>query len=368
MHIVLIKPDGIGDYFLYRNFPPLMKRHFGPGCRLTGVMKPLVRGLADVMDRDVWDSIFWLEPGTLIDSRLYRLRWKLWAKRLKADLVLYPVISRYSPVDWLVSQIRAKEKIGSVNDLKCMSVERSKETDAFYTRLIPFNPNRPRLEFWAYQDFYREWLGAEPPETAVLEVSRLPVVEGFEHPFAIIFPGAGQDNREWPPDRFGVIARHLVDQYGLDVLISGSVGDGKKAGAIRQAAGRECVKSICGKYTLAEVASLAARAKLVLSNDSAPFHMAAALRTPFVMISSTRDYGRYHPYPENFRLNARYVYPPKSDVRPPSEETYAHMKKVHEEAKPNHVVMDVEVGQVKDAVDEVMTGSGNESTGIPLSH
>ncbi len=220
MHIVLIKPDGIGDYFLYRNIPPLIKQRFGSDCRLTGILKPRVRGLADVIDGDIWDRILWLEPQRLIDSWSYRMKWRMVAKTLKADLVLYPVISRHSPVDWLVSQIPAVEKVGSENDLKCMSPERSRETDGFYTRLIPFDPNRPRLEFWAYQDFLRSWLGIDPPETATLEASRLPKVEKRPDPYAMLFPGAGQENREWPAERFGSVARHLVDVHDLDVLVA----------------------------------------------------------------------------------------------------------------------------------------------------
>jgi ADP-heptose:LPS heptosyltransferase len=354
MHIVLIKPDGIGDYFLYRNFPPLIKKHFGPDCQLTGILKPPVRGLADVIDGDVWDRILWLEPQRLIDSWSYRMKWRVLAKTLKADLVLYPVISRCSPVDWLVSKIPAQEKVGSVNDLKCMSPERSRETDHFYTRLIRFNPNRPRLEFWAYQDFIRTWLGIEPPETATVEPSRLPEVELGLDQYAMLFPGAGQENREWPPERFGALARYLVDEHNLDVLIAGPVVDAGKAGSIMAAADRKRVHSVCGNHTMAGVAAMVAGARLVVSNDSAPFHLAAALRVPFVMISSTRDYGRYHPYPPEFQLHARYVYPPNSDVWPPEKETYEHMKKVHEEAKPNHVIADVTLDQVIRAVDEVV--------------
>lgn len=355
MHIVLIKPDGVGDYFLYRNFPPLIKQHFGPDCRLTGIMKPLVRGLADVIDRDVWDRILWLEPKKLIDSWSYQLKWRVRARLLKADLVLYPVISRFSPVDWLVSRIPAREKIGSMNDLKCMSAGRSRETDAFYTRLIPFNPKRPRLEFLAYQDFFRTWLGIEPPVTSELDRARLPKRRAETARFALLFPGAGQENREWPVDRFGLVARHLVEQHRLDVMIAGPSSDDAKALEIRRLAGSDRVSSLCGRRTLAEVAALTAGAALIVSNDSAPYHMAAALQTPFIMISSTRDYGRYHPYPANFNLSARYVYPPKSDVWPPEKETYEHMKKVHEEAKPLHTISDVTVEQVVAAVDELMS-------------
>ncbi len=354
MHIILIKPDGIGDYFLFRNFPPLIKKHFGPGCRLTGIMKPLVRGLADVLDREVWNSILWLEPQELIDSRAYRLRWGMLARFLKADLVLYPVISRYSPVDWLVSKIPAREKVGSVNDLKCMSEERCRETDTFYTRLIPFHPDRPRFEFWCYQDFIRQWLNIEPPASATLDRNLLPHVKPGGDRYAMIFPGAGQANREWPPDRYGTVARHLVEKHDVKVLVAGSVHDAAAAVQICQSSGSKRVVSICGRYTLAEITSLAAGAAVVVANDSAPMHMAAVLRTPLVAVSSTRDYGRYHPYPPSFDLRARFVYPPASDVWPPEQETYAHMKKVHEEAKPNHVIGDVTVEQVVQAVDEVV--------------
>lgn len=355
MHIVLIKPDGIGDYFLYRNFPPLIKQHFGPDCRLTGILKPHLRGFADVVDDHVWDRILWLEPQRLTRQWVYRKKWQLIAKSLKADLVVYPIISRTSPVDWLVSQIPAQDKIASVNNLKCMSEAHSRETDSFYTRLIPYHQQQPRFEFYSLQDFMAMWLQCEPPANPFWDQSMIPVPSCCrDEDYVMLFPGAGASYREWPAERYGMIARDIVDRYRLDVIVAGSRHDRKAEAIVVNMAARERVHACCGKHDITATAGLVSRARLVIANDSAPMHLAALLKTPLVAISKTRDYGRYHPYPAEYGLSARFVYPPQSDVWPWNNETPEHIRAVHDDSG-SYKITDVLLEQVIDAVQQFLS-------------
>ena len=353
MHIVLIKPDGIGDYFLYRNFPPLIKKHFGADCTITGLLSPSIRGFADILDRNVWDKILWFDPKKLISHKTYLIKWQFLTKTLRADIVVYPVISRYSPVDWLVSRISAKQKIGSVNDLKCMSAERARETDTFYSRLIPYYPDRPRFEFYSYQDFFGGWLNDNPPLSPLWHRDTFP---SFTHPgkgsYVMLFPGAGQPYRKWPADWFGLVARYIIERYRLPVWVAGSDADQESAKVIVEAGG-SAVNSVCGKMRLVNVASMVKDASLVIANDSGPMHLAALLGVPLIGISSTRDYGRYHPYPVEFGLKARFVYPLSSCVLPWEDETRLNIAKVHSEDG-HFKVSDVSVDQVLEALDSLL--------------
>src|SRR5262249_35483629 len=56
-----------------------------------------------------------------------------------------------------------------------------------------------------------------------------------------------------------------------------------------------------GRTSLFELAALIARARLVVSNDTASAHLGAAVGTPVVCVLGGGHFGRFFPYPDAFR-------------------------------------------------------------------
>jgi ADP-heptose:LPS heptosyltransferase len=355
MKIVVLKPDGIGDYLLFRNYLNCIKRHYGSECRIIGILNPLLKGFADVVDRDIWGDILWFSQKKAINSSLYRAYWRLVSCGLRSDIAIYPVVSRVSVSDWLMSQIPAKQKIASQNDLKCMSQKRTLETDQYYNLLIPLNNNRPRFEFYSNRDIISGWLGERVKCDYEIKPEFLPKVKVNKNKYAVIFPGAGEAQKIWPNERYGEVCSYIISQYQMNIIVAGSRADDAAFLAIKNKCIPEAITSFCGKLNYSEVARVVSNASVVLCNDSGAMHLAAALKVPFIMISSSRDYGRFHPYPVAMNVKGTFVYPPECDNWPIAKETMEHIKFVHNEAKPRHKITDVNVNQVICAVDNVMT-------------
>lgn len=95
-------------------------------------------------------------------------------------------------------------------------------------------------------------------------------------------PGGGWAIKRWPPEYFGRLADALIDEYGVEILILWGPGEEGLAGEV--AGAMEHRPLMLPAATLAELGAFLKHCGLVVSNDSAPMHMAAALNVPTVGI------------------------------------------------------------------------------------
>jgi heptosyltransferase-2 len=122
--------------------------------------------------------------------------------------------------------------------------------------------------------------GAYPPHlrpTADDERVAAGVIEGD---FVALAPGSIWGSKRWP------YYAELAAKLPAAVVVVGGQDDTQLADAIVQAvgpSGRPAVNA-CGKLTLRQSAALIGRAKLLVTNDSAPLHLATAMGTPVVAL------------------------------------------------------------------------------------
>lgn len=89
--------------------------------------------------------------------------------------------------------------------------------------------------------------------------------------------------RRWPQERFVHLAKWLLRRYELEMILIGSRPEKKYTQAVAQAlASPARVHDLAGALTLIELAELILHASLIISNDSGPLHLAAALQKPVV--------------------------------------------------------------------------------------
>jgi len=99
-----------------------------------------------------------------------------------------------------------------------------------------------------------------------------------------INPGARWDNKRWPAGHFAELVRQLAarDASFRFALLGGS-GDWQLTETIRRAAPDRCV-NFAGRTTLPELVGVLRRCELLVTNDTGPMHLAAALRKPVVSL------------------------------------------------------------------------------------
>jgi heptosyltransferase-2 len=89
--------------------------------------------------------------------------------------------------------------------------------------------------------------------------------------------------KSWPPERFAEAARWLVQKMGASIVLTGSPDDRPLNDLILKLAGVPGL-NLAGRLPLLETVALLHRLDVLLTVDSGPAHMAAALGTPLVTL------------------------------------------------------------------------------------
>jgi ADP-heptose:LPS heptosyltransferase len=112
-------------------------------------------------------------------------------------------------------------------------------------------------------------------------------------PYVVLHPGAQAAERRWPRAAFAEAADALAAD-GLAVVLTGTQGE---AGLTREVAQRMRRPSIdlCGKTDIGRLAALVSGAEVVVCNDTGVSHVAAAVRTPSVIIGRASQRLRWAP-------------------------------------------------------------------------
>ncbi|MDD5680770.1 MAG: lipopolysaccharide heptosyltransferase II, partial [Candidatus Omnitrophica bacterium] len=116
--------------------------------------------------------------------------------------------------------------------------------------------------------------------------------------FVVLNPGGNWDPKRWPAENFSKLGDMLAVKYGVKIVISGQEKDKKLAADI---SGRMKHKAalICGKTRLRELAAIMEKAKLVISGDSGPMHIAVSVGTNTIAIFGPTDPEITGPYGGN---------------------------------------------------------------------
>ena len=109
--------------------------------------------------------------------------------------------------------------------------------------------------------------------------------------YAVIVPGARWDTKIWAAANFGRIASLLP----LKSIVIGSKSDMEIAQKVVEASGGRAI-SMAGRTSLKELIELMRNARLVISNDSGPMHIAAGFNVPVFAIFGPTSPVRTGPY------------------------------------------------------------------------
>jgi len=115
-----------------------------------------------------------------------------------------------------------------------------------------------------------------------------------------IFPGSNAPSRRWEPDRFAAVARAMAGQ-GARVVVFGGGGERELAA---QVAG-DVALNVAGRTDLPTLAAGLADCDLLITNDSGPMHLAAAVGTPTISLWGAGDRAETGPLGSGHRVLVR---------------------------------------------------------------
>lgn len=186
-----------------------------------------------------------------------------------------------------------------------VGVRRKHKFQNLYTAFVPHDPSRHET-LDHFRDVvqllggdtsdYRPRLYPSPEDRQVAETELRQAGWNGSATLIGIHPGAGRPHRQWFPDRFARVCDALSEQ-GIQCVLLGGPGDRELAEEIL--AHCHCQPLVLtGRLTILQLAELMPYLHVLITGDSGPMHIAAAMGTRVVALYGVSDPAYTGPFGE----------------------------------------------------------------------
>jgi len=288
--ILILKPSSLGDVIQALPVLRLLKHHL-PASKIywwiDSALAPLLEGDPDLAGLIHFERKRWSRPRywpelvhSIAQTRARHFDWVI-------DL---QCLARSATFAWLANGrllVGLDEVREGARGFYDLAVRRA----SFHTHAVDwYLAVLPPLGVPVHQQF--TWLPPRPSVTAAV-AQKWPAQN---HRWVVLQPGARWNNKRWPAEYFAEIVRRLVrEDPNLRFAILGSSSDESLGYLITAAAPGFCL-NLCGRTSLPEMIEWVRRSDLMISNDTGPMHVAAALNRPLVAIFGPTEPLRTGPY------------------------------------------------------------------------
>jgi heptosyltransferase-1 len=290
LRILILKPSSLGDVIHALPVLRLLKRHLPQSeiyWWLSTALTPLLEGDRDLTAVIPFERRRWAAPRNWVGlwDTIRKMR------ELKFDWVIdLQSLARSGAVAWLA------------NGQLTVGLDSGREVAAGYYDLLVRRPSpQAHAVDWYLAVLSQlgvpangpfDWLPSRPQVAKSLR-QQWPV---SNRRWLILQPGARWATKRWPAESFAELARGLATlPEEFQIAILGGPDDRALGETIYQAAPARCL-DLTGKLSLPEMVEWIRLSELMITNDTGPMHVAAALRKPVVALFGPTDPRRTGPY------------------------------------------------------------------------
>ena len=127
-------------------------------------------------------------------------------------------------------------------------------------------------------------------------------LDGLHGPAVVVHVGASAASRRYPPEQYAKAVDLLIGETGCNAIFTGDAGEEALVRSVQEAMSHAS-HSLVARLELAELAALIAEADLLISNNTGPAHIAAAVDTPVVDL-----YALTNPQHTPWRVKSRVLF------------------------------------------------------------
>jgi len=294
--ILVIRLDLIGDLVLSMTIVRTLKRSY-PEAAIDLLALPasaqVVMHDPDLDKIITYDPNVWRRPKALIQAKNWRDAYSLWRRlRTRHYDIAVSIFGRWAGVIAVLSG--AKRRVGF-----------GRESDpGFMTDNVPgrhWNPGDHKHEV----DYCLELAKAAGATTshadrtprlyvdpqARQQLEQLLMQERIEPEKPLIACHVSSNNgqsKRWPIPYWATLIDKLIGEQGTQVVLTGAPADLPFVESVSCRMQEQAI-NLAGKTSLPQLVALMQRADLVISGDSGPMHIAAAVGTPLIAIHGPTD-------------------------------------------------------------------------------
>lgn len=140
------------------------------------------------------------------------------------------------------------------------------------------------------------YLGFPVPKVPEFPVTFPHIELGGTRPRIAMLPCSRWETKNWPPEKFIEAGRTLAEA-GCNLFLLGAPEDKAVCRQIEEGIGRN-VENLCAKTRLPDLGGVLKAVDLLITVDSGPMHMAAAVGTPVLAVFGATDPKRTGPHGE----------------------------------------------------------------------
>ncbi|MBI4826810.1 MAG: lipopolysaccharide heptosyltransferase II [Nitrospirae bacterium] len=287
MKILIIKPSSLGDIIHALPFLKAVKDTY-PESQVDWVVSKNLKGLLEgnplineliVFDKDSMKALKNL-PKTIIEIRKFKRILNTKYYEIIADLqglLRSGLITHFTPGALKIGFADGREGSSLFYGKKVSAQNAVHAVDKNLLIAKAIGASVKKIDFPLYVNS-----SARDKITELLKDSS---------EYVLIAPSARWMSKRWPPEYFA----SLISKINMPVVITGSLSDMAIVQEIKDESPGKII-DLCGKTDLKELIALIDGARAVVSNDSGPMHIAAALNKPVIAFFGPTDYEKTGPY------------------------------------------------------------------------
>ncbi|MDB6020247.1 MAG: Lipopolysaccharide heptosyltransferase [Pedosphaera sp.] len=300
MKILILKPSSLGDVVHALPVLRLLKLHLPQSEIFWWLESGLVPLLADDPDlagifsfqRNSWSAPSgWLQVLNAVRGmRRERFDWAIDLQGLARSGLFTWLADAELSVGLDNPREGAREGARLYYDLLTPRAARGTHAVDRYLAILP------QLGVPVHQRF--QWLPERPQIADAVREKWRPVPARW----VALLPGARWNNKRWPVENFTDLVRRLsASEPDLQFAILGGNADCALGQAIAETNPNRCL-NLTGQTSLPEMIEWLRLTELVITNDTGPMHIAAALRRPIVALFGPTDPNATGPYGQRQRV------------------------------------------------------------------
>ena len=323
--LLIIKVDSIGDYVIFRNFLKEIKSSEKfKDFKITLLGNVWFKDLAEAYDKDTIDEFIWAD----IHELKIKKNFNALVKQIYKSGFEYALCPNYSMADEdvkILARSGAKFKICPKGDKLNINPRTKEKYFKKFTKVIDTGV-RFDFEYYRYKDLFEQFLNNK------IQTNNISI----PHPkritnHIVICAGSNSPLRCWPAKKYA----GLIDKLNTEskFILVGGKNDIEMAEKIKNlSSAKTRIKNLCGKINLVELCDYISEAKLMITNDTGPYHIAMALNIQTICVSNGNNFHRFTPYPPEFKKHGITVISDKlENLFQNKEESVKYQKKVSEE-------------------------------------
>ena len=282
--ILIVKPSSLGDVIMTLPALSAIRRSY-PDATISWLIRPefsdLIRGnpyLDEIINFDrkfLAKAVY--KPSAL--AAIFELIKKL--RRSKFDVVFdFQGLFRTASLSFLSG---SPVRYGLSNSREFAPL--------FYTHKAPVDPNRHHIVEMFMDMLEFAGIAAKKVEFTLpidsdaegyaLDILRSSGVEAGQ--YAVFIPGSAHKDKCWPAENYSRMAEKIDNELGVKIVATGSASEAAIIENIKSKTNVE-ILNLAGKTNLRQLIYVVKGARLVVSNDTGPGHIAAIMGRPMVMI------------------------------------------------------------------------------------